>query len=198
MDTAIPSKKEQTHERIVDAAARALRKGGFDAIGVADIMRQVGLTHGGFYAHFASREALLVEALERAGHDSRHRLEKAVESKTARGQDGFAAFVERYLSDVHLASPETGCPVAALGSELPRQSDAVREVAARRVDGLIERVQRVLPAGHPPGTAAVVASQLVGALQLARTFGDNARGKRHLSAVRRFLIEQFGSAPAGR
>jgi AcrR family transcriptional regulator len=194
MDTAA-GRKEQTHERIVDAAAAALRKGGFDAIGVADIMRQVGLTHGGFYAHFASREALLAEALERAGHDSRRRLDKAMAGGAARSRGSFTALVERYLSDAHLKSPETGCPVAALASELPRQPGAVREVAARRVEGLLATVQDVLPEGHPEGTAAVVASQLVGALQLARTLGDNARGRRHLAAVRRFLIDQFAQAP---
>ena len=166
MDTATPSRKEQTHERIVEAAARALRKGGFGAIGVADIMRQAGLTHGGFYAHFASREALLAEALERAGHDSRERLGKAIDAGRSRGLHAFEAFVERYLSDAHLKSPETGCPVAALGSEFPRQEGAVREAGAARVDNLLANVERLLPAGHPPGTAAVVASQLVGALQL--------------------------------
>ncbi len=196
MDTPA-SRKEQTHERIVDAAAGALRRGGFHAIGVADIMRQVGLTHGGFYAHFANREALLAEALERAGHDSRKRLGKAMDSGARRGR-GFEALVERYLSDAHLKSPETGCPVAALASELPRQVDAVREVAARRIEGLLATVAAALPPGHPEGSAAVVASQLVGALQLARTLGDNARGRRHLAAVRSFLIGQFATEPGSR
>jgi AcrR family transcriptional regulator len=194
MDTAA-GRKEQTHERIVDAAAAALRKGGFGAIGVADIMRQVGLTHGGFYAHFASREALLAEALERAGHDSRKRLGKAMDSSASRGRDAFTVLVERYLSDAHLKSPETGCPVAALASELPRQPDAVKEVAARRIEGLLGTVAAALPEGHAEGTAAVVASQLVGGLQLARTLGDNARGRRHLAAVRGFLIDHYAKAP---
>jgi TetR/AcrR family transcriptional regulator, transcriptional repressor for nem operon len=182
MEAAAPSRKQLTHERIVETAARALRNGGFAGIGVADIMKQAGLTHGGFYAHFASREALLAEALARE-----------------RGESPFAALVGRYLADSQLKSCEKGCPIAALGSELPRQSDAVREAGSARVQALIAAVDSTLPPGRPEGTAAVVASQLVGALQLARTLGDNARGRRHLAAARRFLLQQYPSpGPTGR
>src|SRR5947208_1888004 len=77
MDTATPGRKQQTHDRILDTAARVLRDTGFYGVGVADIMKKAALTHGGFYAHFPSREALLVEALERAGADSRLRLQRS-------------------------------------------------------------------------------------------------------------------------
>lgn len=198
MDVA-PSRKQLTHDRIVDTAARALRGTGFHGIGVADIMKQAGLTHGGFYAHFASRDALLAEALEHAGRDSRARLQKAVAAGVAKGQSPFRALVESYLSDRHLASPESGCPVAALASEMPRQADAVRDAAAVRVRALVDAVESVLAAEHSAGTAAIVAAQLVGSLQVARMLGDNAQGKRHLAAARRFLLEQFDPPrPAGR
>jgi AcrR family transcriptional regulator len=82
--------------------------------------RTARATHGGFYAHFASRDALLCEALERAGRDSAARIAKASTQQQARGASAFRAFVEHYLSDAHLLSPEHGCPVAALGSEIPR------------------------------------------------------------------------------
>ena len=72
--TIAPSKKQLTHERIGQAAAQAIRRGGFSGLGVADVMKQAGLTHGGFYAHFASREALICEALEQAGRDSAERI----------------------------------------------------------------------------------------------------------------------------
>lgn len=196
---ATPSRKQLTHDRILDTAARALRGTGFHGVGVADVMKQAGLTHGGFYAHFASRDALLAEALEHAGADSRARLQKAMAAGEAKGQTRLRALVENYLSDRHLGSPESGCPVAALASEMPRQADAVREAAATRVRSLIALVETVLPDSEPAGTAAIVASQLVGSLQLARMLGDNAQGKRHLAAARRFLLEQFESPrPAGR
>lgn len=195
----VPSRKQLTHDRILDTAARALRGTGFHGVGVADVMKQAGLTHGGFYAHFASRDALLAEALEHAGADSRARLQKAMAAGEAKGQSRLRALVENYLSDRHLGSPESGCPVAALASEMPRQADAVREAAATRVRSLIALVETVLPDDVPTGTAAVVASQLVGSLQVARMLGDNAHGRRHLAAARRFLLEQFESPrPAGR
>ena len=191
MDPATPTRKQQTHDRILDTAARVLRDTGFYGVGVADIMKKAGLTHGGFYAHFASREALLAEALERAGQDSQLRLKKSIAAGEAKGMSRFQALVESYLSDRHLKAPEAGCPVAALASEMPRQAEAVREAAARRVSSLVARVHDCLPPGHDADTAAVVASQLAGALQLARTLGDNARGRKHLAASRRYLLGQF-------
>ena len=191
MDTAPASRKQQTHDRILDTAARVLRDTGFHGVGVADIMKKAGLTHGGFYAHFASREALLAEALDRAGQDSQLRMQKSIAAGEAKGMSRFQALVEGYLSERHLKAPDAGCPVAALASEMPRQSEAVREAAARRVQSLVARVEACLPPGHEDGAAAVIASHLIGALQLARMLGDNAGGRRHLAASRRFLLEQF-------
>jgi TetR/AcrR family transcriptional regulator, transcriptional repressor for nem operon len=186
-----PSRKQLTHDRIVETAARALRSTGFDGVGVADVMKQAGLTHGGFYAHFPSRDVLLAEALERAGQDSRDRMQRTIAAGEAKGTSRFRALVEGYLSERHLKSPESGCPVAALASEMPRQPEAVRDAGAVRVKALLATVDAALPAGHPEGTAAAVAGQLVGALQLARALGDNAQGRRHLAAARRFLLDQF-------
>jgi TetR/AcrR family transcriptional regulator, transcriptional repressor for nem operon len=191
------SRKQLTHERIVDTAARALRSSGFHGVGVADVMKQAGLTHGGFYAHFPSRDVLLAEALQRAGDHSREHLRNTIASARAQGLSSFHALVEGYLSERHLKSPEGGCPVSALASEMPRQTGAVRDAAAARVKSLIASVQETLPAGVPEGTAGAIAGQLVGSLQLARALGDNAQGRRHLAAARRFLLEQFdASAPS--
>jgi TetR/AcrR family transcriptional repressor of nem operon len=197
META-PSRKQLTHERIVETAARALRRTGFYGVGVADIMKQAGLTHGGFYAHFASRDVLLAEALEHAGQDSRQRLQRSIATGQARGLSSFCSLVEAYLSERHLKAPESGCPVAALASEMPRQADEVREAAAKRVQSLLAAVEATLPSDHAEGAAAAAASQLVGALQLARALGDNAQGRRHLAAARQSLLAQFESPrPAG-
>ena len=103
------SRKHETHERIVEVAARAIRRDGYAGVGVADVMKQAGLTHGGFYAHFDSRDALIVEALERAGQESSETVGRAVARRAAKGVSPFRALVEAYLSDDHLASLETGC-----------------------------------------------------------------------------------------
>jgi AcrR family transcriptional regulator len=130
-------------------------------------MKEAGLTHGGFYAHFDSRDALLVEALARAGRESAAAVARAAEAKAVKGISAFRSLVETYLADRHLASTETGCPVAALVCEMPRQSPALREASAQRVERLIVAVRDTLP-GAPRSTASVVAGTLVGSLQLAR------------------------------
>lgn len=191
-----PNRKALTHERILDTAARAIRRAGFQGVGVADIMKEAGLTHGGFYAHFPSRDALLAEALGHAGRQSAERIAKGNAQREARGASPFRALVEGYLSERHLSGPETGCAVAALASEMPRQSDGVRAAAAQRVRGLVALVEKSLPADSAAGSAAAIASQLVGALQLARALGDNAEGKALLAANRSALLAQHGaSAP---
>lgn len=189
------ARKQETHERIVDVAARTIRRQGYAGVGVADVMKDAGLTHGGFYAHFASRDALLVEALERAGRESSEALTRAVERRKARGASAFRALVDAYLSNEHLAAIETGCPVAALACDIPRQTDAVRKASAMRVQGLVAAVQAALP--HLTRAAAgVVAGTLVGTLQLARAMGDNAEGRAILSAARKALIHQHDSPGA--
>ena len=193
------SRKQLTHDRILDTAAGVLRADGFSGVGVADIMKRAGLTHGGFYAHFDSREALLAEALARAGQDGGQRLRRSVETAPATGAAGaFHALVESYLSDRHLKSAATGCPVAALASEMPRQAGAVRAAAAERVEGLIALVKSTLPPASAEDAPAI-ASLMVGALQLARTLGDNPRGRRHLAAARHSLLEHYErKRPGGR
>jgi TetR/AcrR family transcriptional repressor of nem operon len=186
-------RKEDTHERIVQAAARALRRRGYAGVGVAEVMKEAGLTHGGFYAHFKSRDALLVEALARAGQDSGAAMARAAESRKGRGVGAFRALVENYLSEAHMAALDSGCPVAALACDMARQTGAVREASAQRVERLIATVRATLP-GASRANAAVIAGTLVGALQLARALGDNAEGRALLSAARKALIQQHDAA----
>ena len=196
MDTP-RTRKDLTHDRILETAARAIRRGGFHGVGVAGIMGEAGLTHGGFYAHFSSRNALLAEALARAGQDSAALIEQARAAGQARGASALRALVEGYLSDRHLTAIEAGCPVAALASEMPRQSPEVRAASAQRVRGLVAAVRRALPKGAPADGSRVIASQLVGALQLARALGDNAEGRALLKASRRALLAQYDHTPSG-
>lgn len=189
------SRKEETHERIVDVAARAIRRNGYAGVGVAEVMKEAGLTHGGFYAHFESRDALLVEALDRASRESAEVVARTAEQRAAKGVSKFRALVETYLGDDQLASLEYGCPIAALGCEIPRQSQVVREASAARVNRLIEAVRATLPDIRRTA-ASVVAGTLVGSLQLARALGDNAEGRAVLSASRKSLIRQYDEAAA--
>lgn len=187
------SRKEQSHERIVDAAARAIRRVGYAGVGVADVMKEAGLTHGGFYAHFPSRDAMLVAAMERAGRDGAARMTQSIARRRAEGASPLRALVEGYLSETHLASCEGGCPISALASEMPRQSPEVREMSASRVQGLVEVVGRALPADAAPHAAMAITSNLVGAIQLARALGDNAQGRAMLAAARDSILAQYDS-----
>jgi len=168
-----PSRKELTHERIVGAAARAIRRSGYDGTGVADIMKQVGLTHGGFYAHFASRAAMLAEAADRAGAESVATLTRVAGAVPP--QQALRSMIRAYLSKEHVADAETGCPVAALGSETPRQASRVRRAATRRTKEMIDVVARYWPDQGEPGVyehALVTVATMVGTLVLARAVDD--------------------------
>ena len=189
--TSQPTRREATHDRIVEVAARALRRNGYAGVGVADVMKQAGLTHGGFYAHFESRDAMLAEAIDRAGRDSAATLGQRIDASRVRGASALRALVEGYLSDAHLSGAETGCVVAALSSEMPRQSPTLLAPSVERVRKLIALVQRALPKGGSKEQAMVIASTLVGTLQLARTLGVNARGKAMLTAARDALLAQY-------
>ncbi|MDO9004470.1 MAG: TetR/AcrR family transcriptional regulator [Aquabacterium sp.] len=187
---AKPSRREATHDRIVETAARAIRRAGYQGVGVADIMKEAGLTHGGFYAHFASRNALLVEAVERAGQDGLTNMTRHMAERQAAGASEFRALVESYLSDAHLVGAEHGCPVAALCSDIPRQAPEVRDASVLRVQGMVKLVKKTLPASAAADAAMVIASTMVGALQLARALGNNAQGKALLKANRQSLLAQ--------
>lgn len=188
------SRKELTHDRILDVASRAIRRAGYDGVGLATIMKEAGLTHGGFYAHFASRDALLAEATQRAGRDTGAVLAERLRQAQAQGLSPFAALVQTYLGDAQLDNTECGCVVAALASEIPRQAEEVADAARARVLGLVELVRRSLPAGVDPSQAQMqaqmVAATLVGTLQLARTLQGKA-GKAWLANAREQLIQQY-------
>ena len=187
-----PSRSEVTHDRIVDIAARTLRREGYAGVGVVDVMKQAGLTHGGFYAHFASREALLAEAIERNGKERTQVLGQRVEAARARGDSALRALIEGYLSETHLRDVEGGCLVAALGSEMPRQSPALLACSKARVNGLVSMVQRALPEGGTTEQAMAITAALAGALQLARVLGPKA-GAEMLAAARSALLSQYDS-----
>jgi len=189
MPRATPSRKEATHERIVAAAARAIRRSGYGGTGVADIMKEAGLTHGGFYAHFPSREAMLVEAADRASAES-----TAVSAQVAASvppRQALSALVQRYLSKAHIDNPENGCPVAALASEMPRQTRRVRKAATRHIKEMIEVVARQLPDRGKVDAherALVTVATMVGAVELARAVDDQKLADAFREAAIKYLV----------
>ena len=187
------SKKEETRERILRAAARAIRKHGYEGVGVADVMKEAGLTHGGFYAHFESRDALLAAAADQAGAESIEHLTRAIAAAKP-GQE-LIALVDTYLSDGHLAAPEQGGAVAAAGSEVPRQQAEVRRAASRRIKDFIGLIERQFPewggsAAHDK--AMGIAATLVGALILARAADDAQLSHRIRKAARELIRAAAG------
>src|SRR5437868_10214245 len=173
MKRAASRSKQATHDRIVDAAARAIRRSGYNGTGVADIMKEAGLTHGGFYAHFESREAMLAEAADRAGRESVELMERIVAAVPPR--KALPAMLKAYLSKAHVESVETGCAAAALASEMPRQPTEVRRAATRRIKEMIDLVARQSPAWGQKGAhehALVTVATMVGALMLVRAVDD--------------------------
>jgi TetR/AcrR family transcriptional regulator, transcriptional repressor for nem operon len=173
MRKATSKAKDITHERIIEAAARAIRRSGYDGTSVADIMKEAGLTHGGFYAHFASREAMLAEAADRAGAEAVAASTRIAAS--APSEQSLERLLQAYLSKEHVKGVETGCPVAALGSEMPRQPPAVRRAATRSIKEMIDVVARQSPDWGQPGAherALVTVATMVGALVLARAVDD--------------------------
>jgi TetR/AcrR family transcriptional regulator, transcriptional repressor for nem operon len=165
--------KQASHDRIVEAASRAIRRSGYHGTGVADIMKAAGLTHGGFYAHFPSREAMLAEAADRAGCESVEQMARIAGS--ALPEHALQSMIGAYLSKEHVESVETGCATAALASEMPRQAPEVRRAATRRIKEMIDLVSRQLPDWGKPGAhehALATVATMVGALVLARAVDD--------------------------
>jgi len=181
--------KNATHERIVSVAARAIRRSGYNGTGVADIMKEAGLTHGAFYSHFASREAMLAEAAGKACAESAAAAAEVV--ATVPPGTALASMLSAYLSKTHVENAELGCPLAALGSETSRQAPEVRRVATRHIKEMIDLVARQSPDWGRPAAherAVVSLSTLVGALLLARAVDDTGLSDSLCEAALKHLL----------
>jgi AcrR family transcriptional regulator len=192
--SSVQERKDATHERIVDVAARAIRRSGYGGTGVADIMKEAGLTHGGFYAHFASRDALLAEAGDRAGAES-VALAAGIAAAAPAGE-ALQRIMEAYLSDEHLGAIETGCPIVALGSEMPRQAPEVRHVATIRIKEMIDLLARQMPDWGQPAAherAMMLVCGLVGTTMIARAVDDPNLSKALRLAAMKQLMPAGGS-----
>ena len=185
-------KASQSRERIVDAASRAVRRSGVRGVSVAEIMKEAGLTHGGFYAHFPSRDALVSAALAHAGAASLESIggQMAHLAKDA-GISPFRALVQTYLSAAHVQDPENGCPVPAVCQEAARQEPEVSDAARTVIRSLHKRVSQVLPQGVPRAAAWTIASTLIGAVQLSRALGETAEGRAVLASAKAELLSRY-------
>ncbi|MBB5046294.1 TetR/AcrR family transcriptional repressor of nem operon [Rhodopseudomonas rhenobacensis] len=183
--------KQETHARIVKKASVRLREKGAHGIGVADLMKEAGLTHGGFYAHFDSREALLVEAFGYAIDRSNARWRKLAAELPP--QQRLAAIVESYLTASHRDDPGRGCAVPALGAEIARESPKTRKAFAAKLEEMIEMVaEQIVDA--PPKLArkqAIAAmATMMGALLLSRIAGHGEMSDEILSAGREAALDR--------
>ena len=176
--------KARTHDRIVEVAAAQIREAGIDGPRVAEIMRAAGLTHGGFYKHFESRDDLIAEAAERAFADA----DRTVHDVTDDADDPLAALVDWYVSTEHRDNPATGCPVAALGGDTPRADHRVRTAYTRQLERYLGDLERSFGWGDEARRRATVAvSTLVGSVVLARAVNDEALSEEILRNVREAL-----------
>ncbi len=186
-------RKAQTRARVVQEAARMVRADGAENVGVAQVMASAGLTHGGFYAHFASREALVAEAVTETFKDGAGMLDRAAHGRSPR--EALAAYVTKYLSTQHRDRRDLGCPLPALASELPRLPPDVRARFAEGVCRLTQRLQALMDAAGIEGAEALASSvvaEMVGALSLARALPDLEASAGMLAHSRTAILGRLG------
>ncbi|MBV7458020.1 TetR/AcrR family transcriptional regulator [Acidovorax sp. sif1233] len=165
----------ENRERILDAAARLFRERGFDGIGVADLMKSAGLTHGGFYGHFASKDELMAQATARALDGLQSAWAALARGAAAQGRDPLAAIESAYLSPGHRDAPGQGCLLAALGGDASRQGPAVRRAVTEGMQAQVAGLATLVPGRSKAAKrqrALADYASLVGALVLARAADD--------------------------
>jgi TetR/AcrR family transcriptional repressor of nem operon len=173
----------RNRERIIEVAAKLFRERGFDGIGVADLMKCAGLTHGGFYGHFASKEDLMAQACARAVEGSLDTMNQLAERS---GGNALSAIASAYLSTAHRDQPSEGCVIAALGAEAPRHGSPVRSAFTQGVRSALDMLARFLPGPSPQAKrerALTTYASMVGALVLARAVDDAELSEELLRSV---------------
>jgi TetR/AcrR family transcriptional regulator, transcriptional repressor for nem operon len=188
--------KANTHARLVEAAASRFKERGVDGISLAELMKDLKLTHGGFYKHFDSRDELVTEALALAMKQSGE-----VMRKQGLGLDNpdLPRFVDFYLDETHRDGRADGCAVAALAGDAARNSDGVQAQFREHIDGNLKALSEVLKPGasqEARGTAILVLCSLYGALMTARAVGDSPLSREILRTVRKRVLTL--AAPAKR
>jgi TetR/AcrR family transcriptional regulator, transcriptional repressor for nem operon len=185
------AQKDQHHDRIVGVAAARFREDGVERVGVAELMHDVGLTHGGFYRHFGSREDLVAEAVERALHDGGQAMTAVADS----ADEPLTAVIDAYLSTSHRDDLGTSCAVTTLAGDVARSNPRARTAYTSQVLAYVDLLIRLLPQGPTKGrrSAAIMAlATLVGAVSMARAVNDEALSREILTSTAAELKAQLG------
>jgi TetR/AcrR family transcriptional repressor of nem operon len=185
--------KQKTRERVLKAAAKAIRAEGPHKIGVAAVMAEAGLTHGGFYAHFESKDDFVAAAVGQMFLEGRARLERSMEGRGL--AEGLANYLGFYLSGAHRDTRTSGCPLPFLSADAPRLPAPSREQFAQGVALLTDRLAQVLARlGRLDAeeTAGSMLSEMVGAVALARAEPDPVRSDAILARTRVSLTRRLG------
>ena len=181
--------KLETHARIVKRASVRLREKGAHGIGVADLMKDAGLTHGGFYAHFDSRESLVIEAFAHAMDRATERWRKAAEAMPA--EKRLATIVDSYLCPAHRDDPGHGCAVPTLAAEIARESPKTRKAFATKLEEMIDMLAEQIPSGSPKAArkqAMATIATMMGTLVMARVGGSGEFSEEILAAGREAVL----------
>jgi len=184
--------KVKTHWRIVRNASRQLRAKGLNGPAVSTLMKASGLTHGGFYKHFGSRDALVMEAFEESLQELRDTLVAA--AKQAKPGEGWKAMVKTYLSLELCDRPDQGCPIAALAADMGRSRPTLKQRASAAILKFRQELLPYMPGRNPEEKAAnflAIFPSMVGTIAIARTMPEPAVRQRILNTVRDQLLKSF-------
>lgn len=184
-----PGHKGEIHQKIVKDASRRVRAEGINGAAVSTVMRDGGLTHGGFYKHFGSKDELLKESLSEAFREIAERLAEVGEKSPP--ESAWKAIVNVYLSLEHCDHAECGCPVAALAPELARASEAMREPIVAELVQYKNRMIPLMPGQDKERAFFVIFSTMIGAVAIARILPDPAARASVLATARDFLLQAF-------
>jgi TetR/AcrR family transcriptional repressor of nem operon len=187
--------KQETHARIVRKASVRLRERGAHGIGVADLMKEAGLTHGGFYAHFDSREALVIEAFAYAMDRSMEHWRKTAAQTPPERR--LSTIVDAYLSTLHRDDPGHGCAVPPLGAEIAREGPKARRAFAAKLDQMIDMMADQipdLPRKVARKQASATLATMMGALVLSRIAGNGEFSEEILAAGRAAALARSAAA----
>lgn len=186
--------KEKTRAAILEQASRAFRARGIAAVGIHEVMNSLGLTHGGFYAHFRSKDDLVGQACA-------HGLRQGAERRDARKVDGasrpnLARYIASYLAPSHRDRPETGCPLPALTAELGRGSEGARHELTEAAQAYVDGIRELLPDDIDPDRAWALLAGMAGSVMLARAVDDPVLSDQILRASKDLYLEAFGIVEA--
>lgn len=187
-----PEHRVQTHQKIVKDAARRVRAEGLAGAAVSTVMRDAGLTHGGFYKHFASKDELVMESLREAFREMADFLAHAAQS--SRPRNAWKVIVKNYLSAEHCDHAKCGCPLAALAPELARADKTMKPQILAEMEKYKSRLLPFMPgrrAADKERAFMVIISAMLGAIAIARIIPDRAERARVLASTRDFLLRSF-------